>query len=190
MKLKKTMCKILSLLSLIFFYVLSVLGLLITGAESVTVVKPESTFAKSWGFEPIYIDMNIHFDHSPDLYNDQAFRVLDVLSVGTTFLFVVLILWYVHKLFRNIYKDNVFMYENVSVIFRLGLVFLVVGTLYAFTNGLLESKAVQQLRITNAEVEIFNMSYVDFLLTGVVLVIASTSMKKAVHAVEENKDTI
>lgn len=190
MKLKKTVFKFLSLLSLISFYVFAVLGLFITVAESVVIAIPESSFSKDWGFETVFIDLNIHFHHFPALYNDQTFRLLNLLSEGTAFLFFVLVLWYLHSLFRNIYKGSVFMYGNVSVVFRLGIVILVLGTISAFTDGLLESRVIQQLQIENADVGTSNLSYLDYLLTGIVLVIVSFSLKKAVYAVEENKDTI
>lgn len=182
--------KFLSLLSLIFFYAFLASGLFVISSEAIATAKPESAFAKSWGFDPVYTDFNIYFHHFPDLYNDPTFRLLDLVTEGTTFLLIVLVLWYLHKLFKNIYKDNLFVYKNVSVIFRLGFAILVFGTVSSFTNGLLESRVISELQIKNAEVVLSNLSYLDYLLTGFVLMIVSIALKKAVQAVEENKDTI
>lgn len=82
------------------------------------------------------------------------------------------------------------MYENSSILLRLGITFLVLGSAFTYTDGLKLSKAITALDISNASIKFSNSAYVDFIIVGIVLLIISSAMKIAVNAVEENKKTI
>lgn len=121
---------------------------------------------------------------------EKSFMVLSLISITTMILTALLFLRLMYKLLKNIYKDSLFMYENVSIIFKLGLTYLILGTAFTYTDGLLLSKALSALDITNAEIQSSNLSYIDSITWGIVLIILASALKTAVHAVEENKKTI
>lgn len=104
--------------------------------------------------------------------------------------FVLLFLWWMCKLLDNIYEDSLFSYENVSIVFKLGLTLIVAGTAYTYTDGLLLSKALAALTVSNAQISLSDLSYVDTLIGGIVLLLISWALKIAVRAVEENNKTI
>lgn len=187
MKSKKVF-KILSILSLVLFYLVILFGIITLIMGALHVWKPGCCSLEE--FNPVFSYMDIYFFQQPDLYNDQSFRLLTLISDGTVFLLAGLFLWFMYKLLKNIYKDSLFMYENASLIFKLGITIVIVGSAYTYTNGLLLSKILTILDIANAEVKFSNLSYVDTIFNGIVLIIIAAALKTAVHAVEENKKTI
>lgn len=187
----KNIFKILSKLSLILFYLVTLAGVVTLVMESFTISNPNSKIAKSYGgFEPIYSYINLNFLKQPDLYMEKSFMLLSLVSNATAFLLVIMFLWFMQKLLKNIYEDSLFMYENASIILKLGITIMIVGTISEYTNGLLTSKALTYLQISNAQINFINIAYFDLFITGTVLIIIAVALKRAVHAVEENKKTI
>jgi len=183
--------KILSILSLILFFIVLLTGVFGIMADASYIWWPDSSFTKSLGeFEPLYAYMTLDFHQQPDIYTDQSFMVLSLFSNATLFLFVLLFLWLLYKLLKNIYKDSLFMYENVSILFWMGITFAVLGSATTYMDGLLLSKAITALDISNATIAFSNIGHTDFILGGIVMVIIAYALKKAVNAVEENKKTI
>ncbi|MMZ64570.1 hypothetical protein D1872_269100 [compost metagenome] len=82
------------------------------------------------------------------------------------------------------------MNENVPVFYRLGISIIVLGTLFNYTEGVMLSQAIGELKITNASISLTDISYVDSLISGFILIIIASALKIAVRAVEENKNTI
>ncbi|WP_164214339.1 DUF2975 domain-containing protein [Virgibacillus sp. YIM 98842] len=183
--------KISSILCFILFFIVLLTGLFTIAAGFSYIWWPDSSFTKSLGeFEPIYAYMTFAFYGQPDLYTDSSFMVLSLFSDITLFLFVLLFLWLLYKLLKNIYKDSLFMYENVSILFWMGITFAVLGSATTYTDGLLLSKAIRELEISNASIAFSNIAYIDFIFGGIVMIIIAYALKKAVLAVEENKKTI
>lgn len=52
--------------------------------------------------------------------------------------------------------------------------------------GFLVSKTLNELHVLNAEIEYVNITYANFIITGIVLMIISAALKKAV-AVEDRQ---
>lgn len=187
----KKIFKILSTLSLVLFYLFTIFGILILVMESFYIWKPDSNFIKSWGeFEPIFTYINLNFYQQPEIYSDKSFRALSLVTTATAFLLVNLFLWFMHKLLKNIYADGLFMYENASIIFKLGITTIFVGAVSTYTDGLLSAKALAALDVSNADITFSNLYYMDWILNGIILLIIAAALKTAVHAVEENKKTI
>src|SRR5690625_1785708 len=183
--------KLLSILSLILFYIILLTGIITILADASYAWWPDSSFAKSFGeFAPLYAYMTLDFYQQPEIYADQSFRFLSLFSDAALFLFVLLMLWLLYKFLKYIYKDSLFMYENVSILFWMGITFAVLGSATTYIDGLLVSKAITDLEISNASIAFSNIAYADFIFAGIVMVIFASALKKAVHAVEENKKTI
>ncbi|TFJ92319.1 DUF2975 domain-containing protein [Lentibacillus salicampi] len=183
--------KISSLLSLLLFYFVLLTGLFTIVANVSYIWWPDSSFTQSLGeFNPIYGYMTLDFYQQPDLYTDKSFMVLYFISNITLFLFALAFLWLMYKFLKNIYKEGLFMHENVSLLFGIGLTCLVLGSATTYTDGLLLSKAVTALDISNASIAFSNIAYADFIITGFVLMFIASALKTAVSAVEENKQTI
>src|SRR5699024_270003 len=188
---KKAIFKLLSLLCLIVFYFTILIGIFAILLHLSFIWDADSALSKSFGkFEPIFSYLELHFYQEPNLYMEKSFMVLSLISITTMILTALLFLRLMYKLLKNIYKDSLFMYENVSIIFKLGLTYLILGTAFTYTDGLLLSKALSALDITNAEIQSSNLSYIDSITWGIVLIILASALKTAVHAVEENKKTI
>ncbi|MBY7144950.1 DUF2975 domain-containing protein [Virgibacillus sp. NKC19-3] len=183
--------KITSILCLVLFYLVLLTGVVTIIEYASRIWMPGSGLARSFGtYEPIFGYMDLHFYQQPDLYADKSFIFLDFISYAGLFLFALLFLWFMYKLLKNIYGNSIFMYENVSILFKLGITFLVLGAATTFMDGLLLSKAITALDISNASIAFSNIAYVDFIIVGIVLLIISSAMKMAVNAVEENEKTI
>ena len=152
---------------------------------------PDSDLTKSLGeFDPIFGNFVIEFDAQPSLYSEQSFLILSFVFTTSLMVLCLLFLWFMRKLLKNIYKDSLFMYENVSIIYKLGVTILVFGTATNYTDQLLSSRMLQTLTITNANVQFSNYAYLDAFIGGVVLLLIGAALKHAVSAVEENKHTI
>ncbi|ASN06252.1 hypothetical protein [Virgibacillus necropolis] len=82
------------------------------------------------------------------------------------------------------------MHENISILLKMGFTILIAGTLSSYLDGLLLSKALARLQLVNAQMSYYNFRFIDVLSAGFVLIIFSLALKRAVHAVEENKNTI
>lgn len=184
----KKIFKILSILSLVLFYLIILLGIITVTMGALQVWKPGCCSLEE--FNPVFSYIDIYFYQQPDLYDDPSFRLLTLISGVNTFLLIGLVLWFMYKLLKNIYKDSLFMYENASIIFKLGISIIIVGSVFTYTDGLLLSKTLAILDITNAEIKFSNLSYMDTIFNGIVLIIIAAALKTAVHAVEENKKTI
>ncbi|WP_440117825.1 DUF2975 domain-containing protein [Paenibacillus sp. QZ-Y1] len=175
----------------ILFYVLFIVTFFIIMDHAAHLWFPDSGFTQSLGpFQPIFGLGNIYFDQDPELYTEKGFIALSFLSNLSVMVLAHMFLWYMHRLLRNVGKNSLFMYENVAILFRLGLFIIVMGCLFSYSDDLLFSKALNQLDITNGLLIVSTMSYIDFILGGLVLLIIAFALKKAVHAVEENKNTI
>lgn len=185
----KKIFKILSILSLILFYFITFTGVITLIMESLYVWNPSCCSLPT--FEPIFSNyIEINFYQQPELYSDQSYRLLYLISTLSLFLVIFLTLWYMHKLLKNISIDSLFMYENVPILFKLGVTITVLGSASTYIEGVLLSKTLSALEITNAEVMFSNLSYMDWILNGIILIIIAAALKTAVHAVEENKKTI
>lgn len=175
----------------ILFYVLFMVTFFIIIDHVAHLWFPDSGFTQSLGpFEPIFGMGSIYFDQNPELYTESSFIALSFLSNLSMMVLTHMFLWYMHHLLRNVGKNSLFMYENVAILFRLGLFIIVMGCLFSYSDDLLFSKALSRLDITNGQLIVSSLSYIDFILGGLVLLIIALSLKKAVHAVEENKNTI
>ncbi len=67
---------------------------------------------------------------------------------------------------------------------------MVLGSAFKYTDGLILSKALTAVDVSNATIQYSNISYIDAFIGGVFLLIIASAMKIAVEAVEENKKTI
>lgn len=187
----KIVFKIGSILCLICFYLVILLGIFALGEHSLRLWNPDSDLTRSFGdFQPLFGYIDLHFYQQPGLYTDPSFIQLSFISTACMLLFVLLFLWWMCKLLDNIYEDSLFSYENVSIVFKLGLTLIVAGTAYTYTDGLLLSKALAALTVSDAQISLSDLSYVDTLIGGIVLLLISWALKIAVHAVEENNKTI
>ncbi|MFC7322524.1 hypothetical protein [Halobacillus campisalis] len=183
--------KIASIFCIILFYVVALAGLLSIAFHIGYLWFPDSAFTKSVGpFEPIYSYLTLHFNEQPRLYDDPSFIRLSFLNVVAAFLFVNLFLWLLYRFLKNIYKHGLFVEQNVSVILRLGLTFIILGTAYAYTDELMTAEAVARLEVTNATISFSSLYYIDTLLGGIIMIIIALALRTAVGAVEENKKTI
>jgi hypothetical protein len=183
--------KVLSILSLVLFYIVLLTGVFTIIASGSYIWWPDSSFTKSLGeFEPLYAYVFLDFYQQPDIYTDNSFIVLSLFSNVALFLFVLLFLWLLYKFLKNIYIEGLFMYENVSILFWMGITYAVLGSATTYMDGLLLSEAMTELEISNASIAFSNLAYQDFIFAGIVMMIFASALKKAVHAVEENKKTI
>ncbi|ASA21436.1 hypothetical protein [Paenibacillus donghaensis] len=170
--------KVGSNVSLVLFYFMIVLGI-------------ASVIGHYVGeFEPIFGQFDLVFNEYPALYADQSFINLSLLTVIAVFAFSILFTWYMHKLLKNIYKESLFMQQNVTILFKLGITFLVLGCSFNYMDGLLAVRALDTLEIANASLVYANLSYIDPLIGGILLLIIASALKVAVRAVEENNQTI
>jgi len=180
-----------SILCLILFYLVLLIAVF-TLIENVSYIWwPDSSFTKSFGtFEPIYGYMNLDFYQQPELYAERSFRLLSLLSNVTLLLFALSFLWLLYKFLKNISKEGLFMYQNVTILFWMGIVFAVLGAATTYTDGLLLSKAITEIDISNASISFSNIAYADFIIAGIVMILIASALKTAVHAVDENRKTI
>ncbi|WP_458462003.1 DUF2975 domain-containing protein [Paenibacillus sp.] len=175
----------------ILFYVLFIVTFFIIMDHVAHLWFPDSGFTQSLGpFQPIFSYGYITFDQDPALYTEPGFIALSFLSNMSMMVLAHMFLWYMHRLLRNVGNNSLFMYENVAILSRLGLFIIVMGSLFSYSDDLLFSKALSNLDITNGQLMVSSLSYIDFVLGGLVLLIIASALKKAVHAVEENKNTI
>lgn len=184
----KKIFKLLSITSLVLFYAVALLSILILFMDAFYIWNPGCCGLPV--FEPVFSFIDIQFYQQPELYNDRSFRLLSALSNIVIFSFLLPIFWYMYKLLKNIHADSLFMYENVSIFFKLGFVNLILGSAFNYMDSLLLSKSLTALDITNAELKFSNTFYLDSIASGIVLIIIAAALKSAVHAVEENKKTI
>ncbi|MDQ0298469.1 signal transduction histidine kinase [Salibacterium salarium] len=187
----KIFFKIGSIICSVLFYLILLLAVFILLEYGSRLWMPGSALAESFGsFAPTIAYIDIIFDQQPDIYTEQSIVVISFISSITALLLMLLFLWYMRKLLKNIYKDSLFMYENVSIILKLGISIMVLGSAFTYTDGLLLSKALTALDVSNGEVTFSNISYVDTVIGGGILMIIASALKIAVNAVEENKKTI
>ncbi|MCM3783467.1 DUF2975 domain-containing protein [Neobacillus mesonae] len=190
MKLKKIF-KWGSRICMILFYFVLLLGIFNIFDHMSYIWFPDSAFAQSFGgFTPIFSYADLYFNEEPALYSDTSFILLSLLSATTMTVVSLLSLWYMSKFLRNIYADSLFMNQNVTILYKLGIVIIVLGTVFTYTDGLLLSKTLDELIITNAQLVLTDYSYLDSILSGIFLIIIASALKIAVQAVEENKNTI
>lgn len=183
--------KIGSILCLICFYFVVLIGIFTLGEHCLRLWNPDSDLTRSFGdFRPLFNYVDLNFYRQPELYTERSFIRLSLISTACMLLFALLFLWFMRKLLSNIYEDSLFSYENVSIVFKLGLTVIVAGSAYTYTDGLLLSKALAALTISNAQIALSDLSYVDTMIGGTVLLLISWALKIAVHAVEENNKTI
>ncbi|MFC0186769.1 DUF2975 domain-containing protein [Fictibacillus aquaticus] len=183
--------KVLSKISIILFYVLSAFGMLIIVLDSFRVFAPDSAITKSLGeVEPIFSYLNLNFHEQPAVYSQKSFLMLSLVSTITTFAVVVLFLWFMHKLLKNIHTDSLFMIENVSILMKMGLTIMIIGAASSLIEGILINRSLSDVQIANATISYSNIQFADYVINGIVLIIFSLALKKAVIAVEENKHTI
>ncbi len=152
---------------------------------------PNSSFAASFGnFEPIYSYLTIEFERQPDIFMQADLRILSFISEVSLFILVLGILRMIDKLFQNVYKNSLFMKENVNLFYRIGILILSLGTIFFYIDGLIFDKTIEGLNITNASIEFSNLSYIDTIISGIAFLLIGAALKVAVKAVEENKYTI
>ena len=175
----------------ILFFLVALTAIFVLTEHILRIWFPNSGLTNSFGnFEPLFGNFTFEFDVQPSLYSEQSFLILSFISSISLMVLCLLFLWFMRKLLKNIYKDNLFMYENVSIIYKLGVTILVFGTATNYTDQLLSSRALQTLNITNANIEFSNLAYLDTFISGILLLLIASALKHAVSAVEENKHTI
>ncbi|MGV2883703.1 DUF2975 domain-containing protein [Paenibacillus taichungensis] len=180
-----------SKLALILFYVIFIVTFFMVLEHVAHLWFPNSGLTRSLGpFQPIFGYSEIIFNQNPELYSDSSFIALSFVSSMSMMVLVHMFLWYMHRLLRNVANNSLFMYKNVAILSRLGLFIIVMGFLFSYTGELLFTQAVAELDITNGQLMVSSLSYIDFILGGLVLLIIASALKNAVHAVEENKNTI
>ncbi|SER68305.1 Protein of unknown function [Gracilibacillus ureilyticus] len=152
---------------------------------------PESNFAKSVGpFEPMYSYLIIYFEEIPAIYLDKNVIMLSFIATITLFLYILVVLRILHKLFKNIYRQSLFIEQNVKLLYMLGAIDLVLGSVFIYFDGLIFEKVLTALEITNATVEFTNIDYIETIISGVIFIMIGAALKVAVRAIEENKYTI
>lgn len=187
----KIIFKIGSLISLIGFYLMMLLMIFMLMEGLSRLFIPASGFADSFGpLEPVFAYFTIDFRQQPAIYEEGQFLILYFVNELTTGLTALLFFWFMYKLLKNIHTYSLFMYENVSVLFKLGLSIGILGTASTYTSNLILSKVLSALSITNAHVSFSNLSYIDMIAGGIVLIIIALALRTAVNAVEENRKTI
>ncbi|WP_163580698.1 hypothetical protein [Gracilibacillus saliphilus] len=152
---------------------------------------PNSSFAESFGeFEPTISLLTIEFETQPDIFINTDLKILSFICEISLFILVLGILRIVDKLFKNIYKESLFIMENVKLFYMIGIFILSFGTIFFYTEGLIFDKTIEALHITNASIGFSNLSYIDTIFTGIACLLIGVALKVAVKAVEENKYTI
>ncbi|MFC4403029.1 DUF2975 domain-containing protein [Gracilibacillus xinjiangensis] len=152
---------------------------------------PNSDFTQTFGsFEPFYSYLLIYFKEVPAVYQEKNIIILSFISSTLFSMWILVGLRILHKLFKNIYKESLFIEQNVKLLYILGGVDLVIGSLFIYFDGLLFEKALNALDITNAMVEFTNIDYVETIVSGVIFMMIGAALKVAVRAIEENKYTI
>lgn len=175
------------ILCMILFYITAVFGGIFVVIDHVFHLwfpdHPVTVFLGP--FEPVFAYVNLYFYEQPELYNSTSFLTLSFLgsifSVGIGLLF----LWYVSRLIKNIDKIGLFNKVNVSILYKLGTVTLILGTISDYLDSFLLKQAIQELEIGNADFVLTDFSYLGSLLSGIVLILFAAALKKAVHAIEE-----
>ncbi|SFE58769.1 DUF2975 domain-containing protein [Alteribacillus iranensis] len=180
-----------SWISLIFVYFVGLLGLFTTLEHASRLWFPDSALASTFGrFEPIFGSLDVRFTDQPALYAKDSFIALSFVSNITVMILAALVAWYLHKLLRNIYRNSLFMFENVSIFYKLGFIILILGSAAHYIDGMMVSQAIRELAITNAFLTIPNLFYIDTVVAGVFLILLASALNVAVKAVEENRQTI
>lgn len=185
---KKNIFNSLSIICLILFCLTALLGILVFIMDLLYILKPGCCGLGT--FEPLFSYIDIYYYQQPRLYEDQFFRFLTLISDMSLFLLATLILWFLKGLLKNIHTDSLFMYENVSILYNLGITTIVLGSIFTYSEEFLLTKALAALDITNAEITFSALSYIDMIISGIILIIIASALKRAVYAVEENKKTI
>lgn len=187
----KVWFNILSKVCLVLFYVIA-LVFVITTLEHVSLIWfSDSGLADSFRpYEPIFNYIQLTFHNQPQLYNERSFLILSFISLSTSLLFMMLFLWFMQKLLKNIYVKSLFLYENVSIIWKLGIITIVLGTVSTYIDEQITSQTLKLLNISNATIEYSTLNYIDTIISGIVLILIAAALKYAVNAVEENEQTI
>jgi hypothetical protein len=182
---------LLSKICMILFYLIALL-FVITTLEHVSLIWfADSALAKSFRpYEPIFSYVQLTFQNQPDLYDEKSYLILSYLSMSTNILFLMLFIWYMQKLLKNIYSESLFLYQNVSIIWKLGMITIVLGTASTYIDEQITSRTLGLLKISNATIEYSTLNYIDTLVGGIVLILIASALKYAVNAVEENQQTI
>lgn len=187
----KVIFKIASILCLIAFYITIFTGVFVLMQGVARIWKPDSNLTKSFGpFKPLFSYIDIDFHQLPALYQDTTFLVLYFAYLMTTIITALLFLWFMYKLLKNIHVNSLFMYENVSILLKLGVTIGILGSASTYTQNLILSKVLGVLNAVNAQIAFSNLFYMDMILGGIVLIFIALALKLAVNAVEENKKTI
>ncbi|KAB8128078.1 hypothetical protein F9U64_16800 [Gracilibacillus oryzae] len=152
---------------------------------------PDSGFAESLApFEPFYSYLWIYFEEVPEVYLDRDVIFLSFISSIFFIMLILIGLRVLHKLFKNIYKESLFIEQNVKLLYILGGTDLVLGSIFIYFDGLIFEKVLSALAISNATVEFINIDYVDTIISGIIFIMIGAALKVAVRAIEENKYTI
>ncbi|PFG12427.1 DUF2975 domain-containing protein [Bacillus sp. es.036] len=182
---------LLSKICMILFYIIALL-LVITTLEHVSLIWfADSALAKAFRpYEPIFSYVQLTFQNQPDLYDEKSFLTLSFISMITNLLFLMLFLWLMRKLLKNIYLKSLFLYQNVSIIWRLGIITIILGTASTYIDEQITSRTLDLLKISNATIDYSTLNYIDTLIGGIILILIASALKYAVNAVEENEQTI
>lgn len=173
---------------LILFYIILLAGVFIVMDHVGHLWFPGSEFVQFFGgFEPVFSYTDLNFDQAPALYSDPSYIAISLLSSATMLVSFLFFLWYIHKLLGNIHAHSLFMVENVAILYKLGFTTIIFETIYTFTEGLLLSRAVNELVITNGRIVLTDLSYIESIESGLIIMIIASALKVAVRALEEKK---
>ena len=181
----------LSKICLILFYLIALL-FVFTALEHISLIWfADSALAKFFlPYEPIFSYIQLRFQNQPALYDEKSFLILSFISMITNLLFLMLFLWLMRKLLRNIYLKSLFLHQNVSIIWKLGIITIILGTSSTYIDEQITSRTLELLKISNATIEYSTLNYIDTIIGGIVLILIASALKYAVNAVEENEQTI
>ena len=182
---------LLSKICLILFYIIGLLFVFTTLEHVSLIWFADSALAKSFRpYEPIFSYIQLSFQNQPDLYDEKSFLILSFISISTSVLFMMLFLWFMRKLLKNIYLKSLFLQQNVAIIWKLGVITIVLGTVSTYIDEQITSRTLELLKITNATIQYSTLNYIDTIIGGIVLILIASALKYAVNAVEENEQTI
>lgn len=187
----KRIFKIASIICLICFYLSILLGIFVLMEGGTHLWIPNSGLAESFDpFKPIFSEVDIDFFQAPPIYDDTWFLALNLVLGVVTVITALLFFWLMYKLLKNIHADSLFMYANVSILIKLGLTVGILGAAFTYLERYILKQVLEEMHIDNAQISLSSLSYIDSILSGIVLIIIAFALKTAVHAVEENKKTI